>query len=424
MTKFRILIVILVLAAAMRLPIALRMINWPGFDWRWGGEMALIANSIALGDGFSSPYSETPTGPTALEAPVFPWLFSVLMRISDSHLGAARTAIFLNTFWSSLVIYPVAAIGNRLIPGKGAIFALAWAFAPVFGYSDVTYLWNTSLYTLIFAILYWATLELNDSLPGLHFFGYGLLAGFSLLVDPAHALVLILILGALRLYHRASWRNLAVSSLAIIVIVSPWSIRNSVTFGHPMLIRTGAGLNLYRGLVTEPADGNTLALMSPGRNQAELARYTILGEYEYMKGESEKVSEFARTHLTAVMRHSVTRVTSYWVGVRLREVFLRPSETIRLEHVLFFVPGFLGLVGLVFLAFGNPDSFATVSMAMLVLVFPIPYYFALTVPRYRAHRTGPVHPDSLRGVVVPPIHTAPPRRRVSRHAFCRATRPE
>src|ERR1019366_3347735 len=109
------------------------------------------------GEGFSSPFGGH-TGSTAHVPPVYPWIESLLLGMAGA-AAAAKLVIVLNILWSSLVVFPVTAIGNKLKRGSGWLFGLAWACMPLLGYSEVTNLWDTSLYTLTLTIVVWASLE-------------------------------------------------------------------------------------------------------------------------------------------------------------------------------------------------------------------------------------------------------------------------
>src|SRR6267154_6898742 len=48
--------------------------------WVFGWETGRVARSIAIGQGFSSPYSE-PTGPTALIPPVYTYMLAGVFQV-------------------------------------------------------------------------------------------------------------------------------------------------------------------------------------------------------------------------------------------------------------------------------------------------------------------------------------------------------
>src|SRR5258708_869196 len=62
-------------------------------DRRVRGEMELIAESIASGHGFSSPYSGGDSGPTAVEPPVFPYLLAGIFRVFGTNTEASAWTI-------------------------------------------------------------------------------------------------------------------------------------------------------------------------------------------------------------------------------------------------------------------------------------------------------------------------------------------
>ena len=98
---------------------------------------------------------------------------------------AFRALIGLNVVFSALTCVVLIAIGNRLRPGHGNLFGWAWAVLPILGFSEVVFPWDTALYTFIFTLLIWLLMKIVDVARLANFFWWGILAGASLLLDPA-----------------------------------------------------------------------------------------------------------------------------------------------------------------------------------------------------------------------------------------------
>ena len=92
-------------------------------DNRIAGEITNVALSIVRGRGFSSPFNDVYTGPTACLAPVYPYFVAFVFRFLG--LMTQASVIFILTvqsLFSALTVIPI--LGLRIVP---------WASAPVCG---------------------------------------------------------------------------------------------------------------------------------------------------------------------------------------------------------------------------------------------------------------------------------------------------
>jgi hypothetical protein len=382
MQRWRAVFVIVLVAIALRAPFAISTLNQPGFNWRWGGEMFSIASAIVSGQGFSSPYWAE-TGPTAQQTPGFPYFLAVLYYVGGGSMDfAARALLGLNVIFSALNCVVLIAIGNRLRPGRGNLFGWAWAVLPILGFTEVVFLWDTALYTVILSLLIWLLMKIADVGRLGQFFWWGILAGASLLLNPAHILVLVLILSTLWIMGNISLRQFAITVGAIALIIGPWIIRNNVELGYPSFIRSDIGYEIYNGLLTNPWESKPED-WNPGRNPAQLALYKQLGEYRYMAEQSRLAKNLFMNDPSLVLRRVAVGIIAFWSGndeVGSRKYW--PVGSL-FKHMLFAIPALLGLWGMFLLLRRSKDRVAAAVLAIIVLVFPLPYY-AITHTRYRA----------------------------------------
>jgi hypothetical protein len=84
-----------------------------------------------------------------------------------------------------------------------------------------------------------------------------------------------------------------------------------------------------------------------------------------------------------VLRRVAVGIIAFWSGND--EVGYRKSWPVGplFKHMLFAIPALLGLWGMFLLLRRSKDRVAAAVLAIIVLVFPLPYY-AITQPRYRA----------------------------------------
>ena len=350
--------------------------------------MFSIANAIVSGHGFSSPYFEE-TGPTALETPGFPYFLAVLYYIGGGSMDFAfRALIGLNVVFSALTCVVLIAIGNRLRPGHGNLFGWAWAVLPILGFSEVVFPWDTALYTFIFTLLIWLLMKIVDVARLTNFFWWGILAGASLLLDPAYTLVLGLILSTLWIMGRVSLRQFAIATCAIALILGPWIIRNNVAVGYPTFIRSNLGYEVYRGLLYGPWEMAKVKKLMPSRNPTELALYKELGEHRYMAEQNRLAKDLIINNPSLVLRRVAIRIIAFWAGSEEVEWRIRYPVGPFLKHMLFAIPALTGFWGMFLLLRHSKDRVAAVVFVTIILVFPLPYYAAISQPRYRV----PVEP--------------------------------
>ncbi|HEX6907122.1 MAG TPA: glycosyltransferase family 39 protein, partial [Terriglobales bacterium] len=117
------------------------------FDF--GYEMGRIAAAIASGHGFSNPF-QTPTGPTAWEPPLYPYLTAGIFRLFGVYsYASAFVLLTINSFFSALTAIPVYLIGKRTFGYTVGLWsAWMWAVLPFTMYWSTKWVWETSLSAL------------------------------------------------------------------------------------------------------------------------------------------------------------------------------------------------------------------------------------------------------------------------------------
>src|SRR5580700_11488939 len=197
-------------------------------NFGFGFEMGRIGAAIASGHGFSNPFV-APTGPTAWEPPLYPYLIAGVFQVFGIYSRASAFVLLsINSFFSGLTCIPIFLIARRMFSEKVAVAsAWTWALLPYVMYWCTRWVWETSLSALLLALIFWLalTLEERDGLkPWLEF---GLLWGIAAL----NSTVLLSFLpasGVWAWYHRArrhkrSLAGVVVASVVFIACVAPWT---------------------------------------------------------------------------------------------------------------------------------------------------------------------------------------------------------
>lgn len=353
------------------------LLKHPGFLPGWGGEMVAVANSIASGNGFASPYL-IETGPTALVPPVYPFLLSILFKLFGSYsIIAAVVALGFNIILSSLVLIPLFFLMQSLFDRRTAIAAVwTWAVLPIAGFTDVLFIWNTSLYTLALTTFLAVTLsfETND----FHTFRilYGALTGFMILVEPVSLVVVGLS------YLWLIWRRIPTKTLVLILTITSlfpfiWVVRNFLTFHQPVFIRSGFGLELSLGIRNNELAGDS-PMSLPNRNPEELEKYRMMGEMDYMQYRMDDAVEWIQEHPTEYWASVVKRAAAYWTGFRVSEIYLFYGRYELIKHLFYSLPALGAILALFFL-----KDKTTPLILFILLLYPVVYFMTHIDLRFR-----------------------------------------
>jgi hypothetical protein len=340
-----------------------------------------IAFSLVGGHGFASPF-RVDTGPTAWMTPVWPLLLAAVFRIFGTYTFHAFIATAaLNIVFSTLVCWPLFLAGKRI--GGRAVAAGAawlWAVSPMANVLPYESLWEGSLAALLAATLLWATLAVVHSPRTRNWIAYGLLWGIVLMTSATFALLFPLVFGWLA-WRTRNIRPALGAGLALLCCL-PWTVRNYARFHTLVPLRSVAGLSLWVGN-NDRADGLT-PNRHPISNSAERAKYINRGEIAYMRDKRNEAVQFMVAHPDREMRLVTSRFIAVWTGgtpAPIADVMRTRSAWFRWVVLFNVVAALLGAAGIVVLfRQRNPGAFPIV---VFPLVFPLPYYVTLALPRYR-----------------------------------------
>ena len=349
-----------------------------GFGW----EMGRIGASIASGHGFASPF-QTPTGPTAWEPPLTPYLMAGVFKIFGIYSRASAFALLtINSLWSALTCIPIFLVARRSFGEKVAVAsAWTWAIFPYVIYWDIKWMWETSLSALLITAIFWIAVSMEDAegvKPWVHF---GLLWGIAALNSPS----LLSFLPASGLYAwyrrwRAGRRSLGgvvLASLIFIALITPWLLRNDRVFGRPVVLRTNFGAELRMG--NGPyADGTRQFYLHPVHDVAEFQRYVQMGELAYVKARRDEAVAWIKANPASFIVVSFRKFIYFWYGVPrdLNPTWLEPAK-----NSLFAASSLLTLFGLL-LALRQRRPHAWLFF-WLLLLYPFVYYIVFPHARYR-----------------------------------------
>jgi 4-amino-4-deoxy-L-arabinose transferase-like glycosyltransferase len=342
--------------------------------WAFG----LIAKSIASGHGFGSPFA--PTGASALLPPVYSYLLAGIFKIFGIETKASvLAALSLNSVFSALTCIPVYLLARQAFGERVAKWAgWGWAFSPYGVYYGADWAWSTPLVTLELACLFYFAWRLEKSSRTRDWLWFGLFGGFSALTEPV-ILSVVPLLGLWTVYRRyrsqQSWKvPMITAALSALAVMSPWLVRNYELFHRFIPVRSGYGLELYIGN-NGYSQRWVNSSLHPNHSDAELSEYERVGEIAYMDHKLAQAKTYIRVHPTWFAWMTFRRIVYMWTGfwsfdrAYLKEEPLDPPN-IFVDTTM----TILGLIGLwrVF----KRDSALAVRFAIVLLVFPLPYYIS------------------------------------------------
>jgi 4-amino-4-deoxy-L-arabinose transferase-like glycosyltransferase len=351
-------------------------------------ESGNIAHSLAVGNGFSSPF-RVDTGPTAWLPPIYPLLLAGIFRTFGSYtFHSFIVAALLNILFATLTCLPIFFAGKR-IGGLGVAAGAAWLWAvfPNAILIPVQSMWDASLSALLVAAIFCATLALAESSRVRDWCAYGLLWGITLMTNATLAALLPLLLGwvAYRSHkQRRPWFGRLALSIGIVVLCCvPWTIRNYEIFHTFVPLRSGFGLQLWLGNNDDTKD-IFRAELHPIYNTGERAKYIQMGETAYMQEKQQQAVEYMTAHPAREAHLIGNRIISVWSGGTPTPVKdLLNVQSLWFRFVLLFnLAAAMGaLLGIVIL-FRRRSVYAFPT-AVFPVVFPWAYYLTLVLPRYR-----------------------------------------
>ena len=352
----------------------------PGSILPFGAEVCSIADHIVRGQGFSSPFYED-TGPTAWIAPVYPYLCALVFRIFGIFSAAsALVLLFIQCLIAAATSVTIHALGRRTLgPQVGFWAAWIWALSPIFFRWPVSWIWDFTASAFLLSAVFIVTLDVAEKNTRKLWLALGALWALIALTNPALLSVMPFTFLYLAFVNRRASRpwfaSMALAGVLFAVLVSPWLIRNELVFGRPVFFRSNYWFEFHLGNY-HFSNGMGYTGKHPGVNPAELRKYAAWGEMRYVDYYKQDSFTFVRKYPAEFIDLTLHRILGFWDGSRL--IYWKPEWW---EPWEFWPLSVLGWLGLIFVFTRRPRGWLLFAAA--IVVYPIPYYLAYPVVKYR-----------------------------------------
>jgi 4-amino-4-deoxy-L-arabinose transferase-like glycosyltransferase len=231
---------IVVLAMAVRVVQTLALAPWPPEAFDDQSYYSALSRLIATGEGFVRPGEALGEGlsvPTAERAPVYPAALAAMSAIGLESTDAQR---LLGTLTGGAAVLIVGWLGRRLAgPRAGLIAAGIAAVYPTLIAADGA-LMTESMYGVLAGLSVLTALHALDAPSWRSGALLGAVAGIAALTRGEGLFLFPLLLLPLVL-RRERLPAAGVACLAFVLVLTPWTIRNTTTFDRPVLVATEAG---------------------------------------------------------------------------------------------------------------------------------------------------------------------------------------
>ncbi len=357
--------------------------------FQFGWEMGRIARSIAQGQGFSSP-TDLNSGPSAWTAPVYPYILAGIFKLFGIYTHASAWMILaFNSVFAALTCWTVYLIANHIF-GRWVARGSAWTWAvfPYLIYWPVRVVWEASLITFLLTLALWLTIRMGDGARRHDWIIFALLWGLIALTNTAVIMLLPFFLGWLMVQRPASpvrYSGVALCLLVVLLCVTPWTVRNYLTFGRFIFIRDNLPLELHEAN-NNASSGLWTRNEHPGNDPSSMRRFQELGEIRFMDEKGGQFREFVRQHPGKFLLFTLERAGYFWAAPPQATIVAGYDLWVA-RHTQFLLAAAFAFAGLA-LTFYRRNRYRWL-LAPFLLVYPLPYYVVNPFPRYK-HPIEPV----------------------------------
>jgi hypothetical protein len=343
-----------------------------------GFEAIEIARNLAAHGAFANPFAALPTGPSALCPPLFPAFIALILRLLGfsgvSALVVATCSIVMHGLHAALLPYISEDFFDDRRPGIcAAVISIVFPIFYFFPQFEIMYV---AVGLMAFCLASRRFARVADGRRGL---GCGVLLGLLALLNPAAVCVAVIWLVFVVWVDssKTRWSFPLGIVLGAALALTPWTIRNYVTFHELIPIRDNLGLELYIANhdLAKPSfllNSQNQVLNHPNLSIKEALAVREMGEAQYSHNRGALAMAWIASHRGQFLKLSATRARMFWFSEPLDSPLHRWSVA---------GTSILSFLALLLLAIRRQRI--AIFFAVVWLVYPLLYYCVQHDVRYR-----------------------------------------
>ena len=370
------LLVIFILGLALRILFTLYLED--KIYWLDGFAYDGLATRLLEGKG----YVNQDGVPTAFRAPAYPFFLAFLYATLGHHFWLVRIVQCLIDCATILILFSVS---NSIFSRKVAIIAaFIYSIYPLFIYSANTF-FPTTLFSLLLSLVILFLIKLDQKLTLSGAASLGIIVGLAALTVPT--ILFFFPLGIIWLYiahNQARPKVLfhaAITFLAMLLILSPWLLRNYRIFNKPFVIATNGGYNFWMGNneKTTASTGNTIKFpASLSQQLAEAGNEVAQERIFYQQG-----FQFIQQNPARFVKLTFLKVLNLWRLYPNPDTGYKISPTLsKILSIVTYGPVLLLAIAGFILSFSQRKKYVCL-MLCLFLSFTVGYALFITKVRFR-----------------------------------------
>jgi 4-amino-4-deoxy-L-arabinose transferase-like glycosyltransferase len=254
---------LVLLGAVIRVAYTVWIAPWPPRALTDELYYSLLPSLLAHGGGFTDPLQRILLGRmvvTAQHAPLYPLVLTGLYELGGTGQEAQR---LLGSLFGAGTIIVLALLGRRVGGQRvGLVAAAIGALYPMLVTADGA-LMSESLYGFLIGCTLLAAFRLRDVAGNGRAALLGATAGLAALTRPEGALLLPLLLVPM-VRRPGGVRTAAVSVLTLLVVLTPWTVRNALVFHRFVPISNDGGITIAGANCQQTYFGDQMGSWHPG----------------------------------------------------------------------------------------------------------------------------------------------------------------
>lgn len=357
-------------------------------------EFGMIARNMLNGEGFTF-LALTQNVPSAFMPPGLPILYYSIFELFGENYTGYLTILLLNAILGGITVILSYKLAREMFSQITAVITSVYiCFSPILIYSSVTFN-SIIIYQLLLLMFFFLLRKITIAEAGKH------------IKDPAFlkTVVYLSIVLGIFLYFRAEalffvlaiflfslvkkhLQHALIILFVSIAVISPWTIRNYVTFDEFIPVTTSFGYNFYIG---HGDDASTLVY----KNKIQKIKEDRFFEINQSEMAYELAINYIKLHPSAEIRESFNKIYSLWVFDTYRDSAKEPI------YLIIWVPTLVLFFFGTFSVFTDKSKCKPITPVYVYLLFStILTVLFFNIPRYQIQMSIVIIPVAMYGLTI------------------------